>query len=96
MRRPWITRNRMDTTAMTNRMWMTPPALYPIKPINHAITRMTAKIYNKFPILFRFNVVDAEKDLQMAQEEYLADIKEYKILSAEKIAANDKSIAEFS
>ena len=42
------------------------------------------------------NVVDAEKDLQMAQEEYLADIKEYKMLSAEKIAANDKSFEEFN
>jgi hypothetical protein len=91
-----MTRNRIATTAITNRMWMTPPALYPIKPINHPRIRMTAMTYNKFPILVRFNVVDAEKDLQMAQEEYLADIKEYKILSAEKIAANDKSIAEFS
>ncbi len=42
------------------------------------------------------NVVDAEKDLQMAQEEYLADVKEYRLISAEKIAANDKSIADFN
>jgi phage terminase small subunit len=42
------------------------------------------------------NVVDAEKDLQMAKEEYLADIEQYKLLSAEKIAANDRSIAEFN
>jgi hypothetical protein len=42
------------------------------------------------------NVVDAEKDLQMAQEEYLLDIKEYRLLSAEKIEANEKSIAEFN
>lgn len=32
----------------------------------------------------------------MAQEEYLADVKEYRLLSAEKIAANDKSIADFN
>ena len=42
------------------------------------------------------NVVDAEKDLQMAEEEYLADVEHYKLLSAEKIAANDRSIAEFN
>jgi hypothetical protein len=42
------------------------------------------------------NVVDAEKDLQMAQEEYLADVMEYRLLSAEKIAANEKSIADFN
>lgn len=42
------------------------------------------------------NVVDAEKDLQMAEEEYLADVEQYKLLSAEKIAANDRSIAEFN
>ena len=42
------------------------------------------------------NVVDAEKDLQMAEKEYLADVEQYKLLSAEKIAANDRSIAEFN
>ncbi len=42
------------------------------------------------------NVVDAEKDLQMAEEEYLADIEQYRLLSAEKIAANNRSIAEFN
>lgn len=42
------------------------------------------------------NVVEAEKDLQSAEADYLADVEQYRILSAEKIAANDKSIAEFN
>lgn len=42
------------------------------------------------------NVVDAEKDLQTAQDEYIADIANYRLVSAERIAANDKSIADFN
>lgn len=42
------------------------------------------------------NVDDAEKDLQLAEEEYLADIENYRVFTAEKIASNEKSIAEFN
>jgi hypothetical protein len=42
------------------------------------------------------NVVEAEKDLQEAKEEYVADMENYRMLTAEKIAANEKSIAEFN
>ncbi len=41
-------------------------------------------------------VVDANIKLEEANEEYLADIEKYRVETAEKIAANDKSIAEFN
>jgi hypothetical protein len=40
------------------------------------------------------DVKEANKDLAKANEEYLADIESYRKETAEKIAANDKSIAE--
>lgn len=42
------------------------------------------------------NVVDAEKELQLAEEEYLVDIENYKVFTSERIASNEKSIAEFN
>ena len=42
------------------------------------------------------NVNEANKDLAKANEEYLADIESYRKETAEKIAANDRSIAEFN
>ncbi|MDP2089552.1 MAG: peptidase M23 [Flavobacteriaceae bacterium] len=41
------------------------------------------------------NVVKANKDLDKANQEYLADVEKYRKETADKIAANDKSIAEF-
>ena len=42
------------------------------------------------------DVNEAKKDLAKANEEYLADIESYRKVTAEKIAANDRSIAEFN
>lgn len=43
------------------------------------------------------HTVDAAKaDLDKANQEYLADMEKYRKEAAEKIAANDKSIAEFN
>ncbi len=42
------------------------------------------------------NVTDAQKDLQIAEGEYLADVENYRLLAADKIAANEKSIMEFN
>lgn len=41
------------------------------------------------------NVTEANKDLDKANQEYLADIEKFRKETADKIAANDKSIAEF-
>jgi len=41
------------------------------------------------------NVIQANKDLDQANKEYLADIESYRIETANRIAANDASIAEF-
>ena len=41
------------------------------------------------------NVIEANKDLDKASDEYLADFDKYKKEADEKIAANDKSIADF-
>ena len=41
-------------------------------------------------------VTDANKDLDKANTEYLADITSYRKETADKIAANDKSIADFN
>jgi hypothetical protein len=41
------------------------------------------------------NLSQANKDLDEAQEEYVADIENYKKETDEKIAANEKSITEF-
>lgn len=41
------------------------------------------------------NVIEANKDLDKANEEYLADITNYRKETADKIAANEKSIAGF-
>ena len=49
---PWIRRMIIAITAITSNMWMIPPALYPINPIAHPMIRITAIIYNKFPIGF--------------------------------------------
>jgi len=43
----------------------------------------------------RHNVVEANKDLAKANEEYLADIEHNRKVTNEKAAANEKSIAEF-
>jgi predicted small secreted protein len=42
------------------------------------------------------DVNEANKDLAKANEAYLADIESYRKETAEKIAANDRSIAEFN
>jgi hypothetical protein len=42
------------------------------------------------------DVKEANKDLAKANEEYLADIESYRKETADKIAANDRSIAEFN
>jgi len=39
-------------TAITKRTWIMPPAANPKKPMAHKIIRITAIVYNKFPILF--------------------------------------------
>jgi len=41
------------------------------------------------------NVTDANKDLNKAQDGYLADVENCRQETANKIATNDKSIAEF-
>ncbi len=41
------------------------------------------------------NVTQANKDLDAANKEYLADIENYRNETADKITANDKSIVEF-
>ena len=41
------------------------------------------------------NLSQANKDLDDAQEEYVADIESYRKETDEKIAANEKSMAEF-
>jgi len=41
------------------------------------------------------NVIQANKDLDQANKEYLADIENYRIETANRIAANDQAIAEF-
>ncbi len=40
------------------------------------------------------DVIEANKDLNKANKEYLGDMRNYKKETADKIAANDKSIAE--
>jgi F0F1-type ATP synthase membrane subunit b/b' len=42
------------------------------------------------------DVKEANKDLDKANEEYLEDIKSYRKETSDRIAANDKSIAEFN
>jgi transcriptional regulator of heat shock response len=42
------------------------------------------------------NVDNAKQNLDKANDEYLVDIENYRKITAEKIAANDKSIAEFN
>lgn len=42
------------------------------------------------------SVTDAERDLDKANSEYLADLQKYREEVAMKIATNDKSIAEFN
>lgn len=42
------------------------------------------------------NVAAAKDDLTKANEEYLADIEVYRQVTADKIAANNKSITEFN
>ena len=42
------------------------------------------------------NVKEANKELDQANEEYLADIESYRKDTADKIAANNRSIAEFN
>ncbi|MCM2301458.1 MAG: peptidase M23 [Flavobacteriaceae bacterium] len=41
------------------------------------------------------NVLKAHENLNKANQEYLADVENYRKETADKIAANDKSIAEF-
>jgi uncharacterized protein HemX len=42
------------------------------------------------------NVAEANKALDEANKEYLADIENYKKMTADKIKANNKNIAEFN
>jgi len=42
------------------------------------------------------NVDQANKDLEQANKEYLADIENYRLETANRIAANDQAIAEFN
>lgn len=41
------------------------------------------------------NVAEAKKDLALANQEYLTEIESYRKETADKITANDKSIADF-
>lgn len=41
------------------------------------------------------NVINATNDLDKANQEYLVDVENYRKETADKIAANDKSIADF-
>lgn len=41
------------------------------------------------------NVLEANEDLDKANKEHLADVEKYRKESADKIAANEKSIADF-
>ena len=41
------------------------------------------------------NVIEANKDLENANKEYLADIENYRKETANRIAANDQNIIEF-
>lgn len=40
-------------------------------------------------------VVNADENLAEAEADYLVDMENYKVVTAEKISANEKSIAEF-
>jgi chromosome segregation ATPase len=42
------------------------------------------------------NVVEAKEELVQAQQDYLAEVESYRQETAEKIAANNRSIAEFN
>lgn len=42
------------------------------------------------------DVVDANKDLEKANEDYLVEVEAYKKETADKIAANEQSIKEFN
>ena len=42
------------------------------------------------------NVIEANKDLNEANEEYLAEIESYRKVAEDKIAANDRIIADFN
>jgi tRNA G10 N-methylase Trm11 len=42
------------------------------------------------------NVVQANKDLDQANMEYIADIENYRVETANRIAANEQAIAEFN
>lgn len=42
------------------------------------------------------NVAEANKDLDKANEEYLVDVEAYRKATADRIAANNQSIAEFN
>jgi hypothetical protein len=44
--------SRTATIAITRRMWIIPPELYPKNPIAHAITSTTATRYKMLPIIF--------------------------------------------
>ena len=56
---PWIIRIRITIMAITSRMWMRPPAANPRNPIAQPSIRITATMYNKFPmILFSFLIYD--------------------------------------
>lgn len=42
------------------------------------------------------NVVEANKDLEKANQEYLTDIENYRLETADKLVINEKSIIEFN
>jgi uncharacterized coiled-coil protein SlyX len=42
------------------------------------------------------NVIEAEAALELTQEQYLQDMEDFKRVNNERIAANDKTIAEFN
>ena len=56
---PWIILTKITIMAITSRMWMRPPAANPRNPIAQPSIRITATMYNKFPmILFSFLIYD--------------------------------------
>jgi len=44
--------NSIAIIAITNKMWIIPPALKPKKPMAQKITSITAIVYNKFPMAY--------------------------------------------
>ncbi len=47
-----MTRRSTEIIASTSNIWMMPPKLYPTKPINQPMIKMTAITYSKLLIIF--------------------------------------------